>query len=229
MINIIANNKCILNVDESMSHNLTLASVSGFFNIVILDESDWIQFANWKMYVPKRIINISINELNDILTIEYHTHPESLPYDFDTDTSSMITTFPELIFDCSDRFKHVFGITNIPVEGLLKSDKLFRVQGPMVFIIRCNNMATDMRCCIQTCDTDVTIIPANTYASSISNIVSLNLNTFANGFPFVMSGNSYVVTPGQLKKSEFEIVDIYGNPIQFINDIVWTFNLSKIE
>ena len=42
---IISNNKCIYNVDvPGGKYNLTLVSVSGIFNPIILDTNDYIEF-----------------------------------------------------------------------------------------------------------------------------------------------------------------------------------------
>ena len=229
MINIISNHKCILNIDEIGNHHLSLVSVSGYFNPIILDKDDWIQFKDWTFKMETRVVQTSVMELNEYLSIHYHTLcPNDNEGEFFTDTFSMITTFPENIYNCSNRFKHYFGISNFPAEGLSQSESVIRVEGPSVMIIRCNGISTDMRCCIQNKNID-SILSNSIYASSISNVVSINLNTFATGFPFVLSGNDYIVNTRQLKYSEFEIVDIYGNPIQFINDIIWVFNISKIQ
>ena len=91
----------------------------------------------------------------------------------------------------------------------------------MIMIIKCEGIPTGMRFCDQT--------QLNTYAYEIENIVSVNLNQFSVGYPFTLTGNQYLVKSEQLKHIKFYIVDIYNNPIEFTNDIIWTFSLEKLE
>ena len=60
MINILANNKCIVNVDQVGEFTFTLHSVSGMYNPIILDTNDWIKFSTFTLKVTTRMINITM-------------------------------------------------------------------------------------------------------------------------------------------------------------------------
>lgn len=200
---IISNNKCIYNVDvPGGKYILTLVSVSGIFNPIILDTNDYIEFEDGNILrVSKRFINVDIHTLNEYLSEEFCDIIE-------TDTISMTTKFPKPVKNYSDRFKHIY--KNAP-----------QTNGPAIIFIKCKGVPTEMRFCNQTL--------GETYAATISNVVSVNLNQFAITFPFSLVGGSFEVTDNQLKNIEFIIVDIYDNPIEFIGDIIWTFSLERIE
>ena len=128
---------------------------------------------------------------------------------FDTDTTSMITLFPEAIFDCSDRFKHIFNISTFPAT---LSNKLVQTNGPMILIIKSKGIATGMRFSDQrsimqsTCNQ--TIQSNDNYAGTIANIFSNNLNQYSVGFPFILTGNSSNILGNELKNIVFKTVDV---------------------
>ena len=146
---------------------------------------------------------------------------------FETDITSMITVFPEAIHNCSDRFKHIFNLSTFPAT---LSNKLVQTNGPMILIIKSKGIAigmrfSDQRSIVQsTCNH--TMKSNDDYAATIANIVSINLNQFSVGFPFVLTGNSYNIRGSELKNIEFKIVDIYDNDIEFVNDLIWCFSLE---
>ena len=111
MINILSSNKCILNIDQFDEFVLTFHSVSGMCNPIILDTNDWIKFAFFTLKVTTRIINISMNKLNEYLNDEYPAQGGKSEAIFVMDITSMTNVFPEAILDCSDRFKHIFNIS----------------------------------------------------------------------------------------------------------------------
>ena len=100
----------------------------------------------------------------------------------------------------------------------------------MILIIKSKGIATGMRFSDQRSIVQSTchqILKSNdNYAATIANIVSINLNQFSVGFPFVLTGNSYNVRGSELKNIEFKIVDIYDNDIEFVNDLIWCFGLE---
>jgi len=224
MITIVSNNKCTLkiNVDHA-EYTLTLASVSGMFNPIIIDTDDWILFENGFKYIPsQRIVNISLSTFNDWLTQDYSNQLTTEGYDecetgFMTDEYSMITTFPDKIKDYSDRFKHIYG--EISVQG----SYLAQTNGPMFLFIKCTGIPAAIRFCDQTKDDN------NDYSPIITEILSINLNQFAIGVPFVLTGGDVSVDHSMLRNVEFRITDIYNNDIKFINNLIWTFILIKKE
>jgi hypothetical protein len=209
MINIIANNRCIINVDLVGTYMLSLISVSGLYNPIILDENDWLEFEDETINITERILNVDIHLLNDYLTTISNLN-------FETNLTSLITVFPKKLVNCSERFKHIYNLKTFPTDR----STFAQTNGPMFLLIKSENISTEMRFCIQANEI---------YASMISNIVSVNLNQFSVGFPFSLTGNSFKVNEVQLKHLEFKIVDIYGNDVEFINDLIWTFTLEKLE
>ena len=207
---ILSDNKCNININEVGGiYRLVLQSVSGMFYPIILDENDWIEFENFTLKVTKKIINMEISSLNEYLTQEYEEQcPNPKDNIFETDFQTMKTTFPEPIKNYSDRFKHIYG-------------NITSTNGPQLLIIKCNGIPTEMRFCNQKI--------GETYAAMISNIVSFNLNQYSVGFPFSLVGGEYIIGAERLRNIEFSIVDIYNKPVEFINDIVWTFSLERIE
>ena len=176
MINILtSNNECIINVDVIGSHNLNLITVSGLFNIIILDETDWIEINGEHLNIDTRLINITISDLIEILN-EKHAG-------FEHDNSTGITTFPEEVTSCSDRFKHIFNIKSFPVSN---STSPPRTNGPMIMLIKCEGIPTGMRFCDQS-------VSSKYYAYELENIVSVNLNQFSVGYPFTLTGNQYKI------------------------------------
>ena len=143
MINILSSNKCIMNIDQYGEFVFTLLSVSGMYNPIILDSNDWIKFASFTLKVTTRIRNISMSQLNESLSDEYAGQGGKSETLFDTDTTNMITVFPEAIFDCSDRFKHIFNLSTFPAT---LSSKLVQTNGSMILIIKSKGIATGMRC-----------------------------------------------------------------------------------
>jgi len=220
MINILSSNKCIVNVDQIGEFVFTLHSVSGMYNPIILDTNDYIKFSSFTLKVTTRIINITMSQLNEYLNDQYPAQGGVSETLFDTDTTSMITVFPEAIHDCSDRFKHIFNLSTFPAT---LSCKLVQTNGPMIFIIKSKGIMTGMRFSDQTNRSN------DNYAATIANIVSINLNQYSVGFPFTLTGNSYNVRGSQLQNVEFKIVDIYDNDIEFVNDLIWTFSSEPIE
>ena len=220
MINILANNKCIVNVDQVGEFTFTLHSVSGMYNPIILDTNDWIKFSSFTLKVTTRMINITMSQLNEYLSDEYTTQGGTSITTFETDITSMITVFPEAIIDCSDRFKHIYNISTFPAT---MSNKLVQTNGPMILIIKSKGIMTGMRI------SDQRIATNENYAATIANIVSVNLNQYSVGFPFTLTGNSYNVRGNQLQNVEFKIVDIYDNDLEFINDLIWCFSFEQID
>ena len=129
------------------------------------------------------------------------------------------STFPEPIIDCSDRIKHIFNIKEFPA---IHSEKLVQANGPGILIIKSKGLYTGMRFCDQTRN-------KNEYVANIANIVSVNLNQFSVGYPFTLAGNSYRIEGKQLQNVEFKIVDVFDNDVEFVNDLIWTISLERVE
>jgi hypothetical protein len=217
--NILAGNRCTVKIDTPLPNQiLTLQSVTGVYNPILLDIDDFIVFDKFTFKMPQRIINIDIQSLNNLLTDLFAIQYVNAGFTYDnerfyTDITSMITEFPLPILDCSARFKHIYGENP---AGSLVTRKYVQTNGPLVQIIKSKNLNTEMRFSDQRDGTNIR-------APIISNVVSINLNQFSIGFPFVLAGNTYKVTAEQLKGIEFNIVDIYEKDITLINDVVWTF------
>jgi hypothetical protein len=222
MIAIISNQNCKLAVDVLGSYKLSLLSVSGMFNPIILDVGDWIQFEAFKFVFDTRIILTESNLLIEYLNQKYveQSGTSSQDHVFEYDMFGMITHFPEPILNCSDRFKHIFNLKTFPAK---ESKQFLQLNGPMILLIKCTGIPTSMRLVNQT---DLT---KSWYASMKPDIVSLNMNQFSIGVPFTIVGNSYLVEGGELVDVKFSIMDVYHNEIEFASDLVWTFSLDKIE
>jgi hypothetical protein len=218
--NILAPSTCRLQITSPQNQTLTLQTVSGNFNPIILDKTDWIQFSTFRFQVTQRIINMDLHELNQYLTSIYVNQCTSLniPHDsgaFETDPITMITTFPATIQQCSDRFKHIY--SNNPRDlPCSKSEKLAQTNGPQFLIIKTNGMATAMRFSNPALTND-------TRAANMGDVVSINQNFFTVGYPFILQGESYHVTTTMLKDIEFKIVDVFDNEVEIINDLMWSF------
>jgi len=234
MITIVSNNKCTLNVNVDLGeYTLSLNSVSGMFNPIIIDTDDWILFENGYKYIPShRIVNISLSLFNDWLSEDFAKQLTSDGLEvcdemFETCENSMMTIFPPGIVDYSDRFKHIYG------EIKDKGSYLAQVNGPMTLFIRCTGIPSSMRFCNQTkfgkrAELDNQSEPdEDKYSPIITEILSINLNQFAIGFPFVLMGGDVPVDSSMLRNVEFRITDIYNNDIKFINNLIWTFILTK--
>src|SRR5215469_14041236 len=115
-INILASNKCIINLTVSGRHQLTLQSISGIYNPIILDTDDWIDFESFRFRVSNRIILCDVPALNSTLTSQYRIRKPDSYGRFYTDSTSQITVFPEPIHNCSDRFKHIYNLKTFPVS-----------------------------------------------------------------------------------------------------------------
>ena len=180
---------------------------SGIFYPTILDTDDYIVFSDFTLNVTKKFINIDIYSLNEYLSEEFDNHFPNVNGCFESDLQTMTTTFPSEVINYSDRFKHIY-------------DNAPNTNGPMILIIK-SSLPTEMRFCNQQ--------KGEVYASTITNVVSINLNQFSIGFPFSLVGNEFIVDGNQLRNIEFTIVDIYNNPIEFHGDLIWTFNIERIE
>jgi hypothetical protein len=68
-INILSNHKCFLSIHVEGNYVLTLNSVSGLYNPIVLDIDDWIKLEGDVIIKPMdRFINIGVFSLNDYLT-----------------------------------------------------------------------------------------------------------------------------------------------------------------
>jgi hypothetical protein len=204
-INILSNHKCLLNLNVEGEYILTLNSVSGNYNPILLDVDDWMKLEGDIVIKPlERFVNISVHSLNDYFT--------SFGYgDLFTNSISCVTEFPKAVLDCSNRFKHIYDFKSFPTK---ESKALVQTNGPMVLIIHCEGIPTEMRFSNQTI--------GEQYSPIIANVVSINLNQFSVGFPFTLIGNSYKVNSAMMKNIHFKINDIYGDKVEFINDLIWS-------
>jgi hypothetical protein len=224
IIIILAKHKCEIKIDVVGNYILTLESVQGFFNPIILKKGDWIRFGDGTMIeVPERVVNIfDIGNLNVHLSDLYREREgENINRDeeFHTNSTTCITQFPQTIIDCSNRFKQIYEIESLPCT---KSYNLAHTNGPMFLLVKCEGIPTEMRFSNQ-------ITGEDKYSAIITKVVSININQFSIGFPFTLVGNSFQVTDAMLKNIQFKIVDIFNEEIEFINNLIWTFSLQKVE
>ena len=103
------------------------------------------------------------------------------------------------ITDCSDRLKYILGIRSLPTTA----DEVFQTSpsfnGPTFFQVVCDKLSG--------CGT----VTANSY--SVNNM-------------FQLSGPSYI---GDMSKVTFSIRGIYDEVIEFNEDLLWQFQLTKLS
>lgn len=236
IINIISNNICELNLNVTGIFNITLVSVSGKFNPIILNIDDFITFEvvgkSYDMHINNVIskgdISSHIEYLNTCFTSWYvdkfGTQPSKL---FDIDMLNGLIIFPLPIKFCTNRLKHLLGILTLPSErteerGVEMGQMCFNDNGANFLLIKCDKLNTPMRFSHQTTDKLSAKYPA------ITNIVSLNLNNFSLSYPFQLTGNQFILSSKDLVGLEFKITDIYDEDIEFMNELLWTFQIEKI-
>ena len=219
-INIITNNKCCLKIDVIGNYQLSLNSVSGMFNIVLLNSDDYLT-----------VNNLTINGFDEFNTIDAPTIETLINEKYQEltqTTDDLITfnmynnkfTFSQPITDCSTRMKYLLGIKSFPSS---MSDVVASFIGSPYLFIYTTELSSLMRYSWQTMPE-----PQDNYAT-IKNIVSINLNTFTTGYPFSLVGSSFVVDESLLKEVNFVITGLYDEEIIFTNDIIYTFTLTPTQ
>lgn len=228
IINIISNNSCELNLTVSGIYNVTLVSVSGKFNPILLDPSDYISFIKddhektYDMYINNVIakwdINMILSYLNESFIVWYEENFKSKPDKlFELDEINNLIKFPLKIKFCTPHLRSLLGILNFEKDV---GDVLYSDTGSNFILIKCDKVNTPMRFSHQTLD-------PNSYPS-IQNILSINLNIFSLSYPFQLSGNSFILHSKDLSNIKFRITDLFDCDLEFMNEILWQFQIEKI-
>jgi hypothetical protein len=200
-MNIISDNRCHIQINECGEFELSIASISGKFNPIILSTHDSIKLEGYPIYFWEYdTTSIEIEEFITILN-QHFGHVIFLYNSF-----LKRVEYTTQIEQMTSNFKNIieFGSTN----------------GPPFLFVRAEHLNTPMRYCNEL---------KNENYPAIVNIVSITLNTFATDYPFVLGGVSTKINSQQLKSINLRITDEDDNDIRFISPILWSFNLSKIQ
>ena len=221
-INIISNNQCCLKMDVIGDYQLSLNTVSGMFNIVILNSEDYLKVGDIVIEGFDEYNTIDSDTLTRLINTQYvietgDTTDELISYNM----FNSKFTFSHPITDCSVRMKYLLGIKSFPASV---SDVVASFIGPPYLFIHTSDLSALMRYSWQT---KPQITSTDIYAS-IKNIVSVNLNTFTVGFPFSLIGSSFITDESKLKEVNFVITGLYGEEILFTNDIIYNFTLQQL-
>ena len=130
--------------------------------------------------------------------------------------------FNATIVDCSNNFKYLLGITTLPKTYGSYSDVVPVFNGPQYIFIDCDKLYSPIRYCWQTKPSNPT-----TYAS-VQKYVSISYNSYGVLQPFSLAGNQFKVNGNDLKDVKFSIKGMYGEPIEFTSDLLWTFELQPL-
>jgi len=237
IINIISNNVCELNLNVTGIFNVSLISVSGKFNPVILNVDDFITFLiedkSYDMYIndviSKGDITTHLEYLNSIFISWYVDKFGKNPSNqFEVDGLNGIIHFPLTIKYCTERFKNLLGIIDLSKSGLEMGQVNYNDNGPSFFMIKCDKLNSPMRFSHQTCAQMCPKTEGQNIYPAITNTVSLNLNNFSLSYPFQLQGNSFILSSKDLVGLKFSITDINGEDVEFMNEILWTFQIEKI-
>ena len=221
-INIISNNQCCLKMDVIGDYQLSLNTVSGMFNIVILNSEDYLKVGDIVIEGFDEYNTIDSDTLTRLINTQYvietgDTTDELISYNM----FNSKFTFSHPITDCSVRMKYLLGIKSFPASV---SDVVASFIGPPYLFIHTSDLSALMRYSWQT---KPQITSTDIYAS-VKNIVSVNLNTFTVGFPFSLIGSSFITDESKLKEVNFVITGLYGEEILFTNDIIYNFTLQQL-
>lgn len=212
-INIISNNKCCVKLDVLGNYQLSLNSVNGMFNIVLLNSDDYIAFSDRpKIDGFDEYTTIDYTMLSEIINNE---EPDMLTYN----TANNKFYFKHEIVDCSTRLKYLLGIKSFPATC---SQTMPSFIGSPYLFVKTNDLSSLMRYSWQTAP-----INKGSYAY-IQNIVSINLNTFTIAYPFSLVGSVFNVDESLLHEVNFTITGLYDEEILFTNDIIYNFTLSAM-
>ena len=233
-INIIARNKCILNVDVTGMQQLALNSVSGLLYYNIIDTHDYVEvllFQNGQGVKHKLAINqefsaypgLSSDSISEILNqalinVTHNNNDRFASYDPYTGK----WTFNYTITACTYKLRYMLGITQIPKNQHDISDTVAVFSGTPYFFVMCDKLNSPMRYNWQYSNN------ANTYAAN-KNIVSITQNAFSITGPFALQGGQFMIDGGLLKNATFSIVGMWGEDVELSFDALWSFSLMPAE
>ena len=221
-INIISNNQCCLKMDVIGDYQLSLNTVSGMFNIVILNSEDYLKVGDIVINGFDEFNNIDSETLKNLINTKYQNESGETENLIEYNSFCGKFSFSHPISDCSVRLKYLLGIKSFPASV---SDVVASFIGPPYIFIHTSDLSALMRYSWQTKPQMTT---TDIYAS-IKNIVSVNLNTFTAGFPFSLIGSSFITDESKLKEVNFVITGLYDEEILFTNDIIYNFTLQQLS
>ena len=221
-INIISNNQCCLKMDVIGDYQLSLNTVSGMFNIVILNSEDYLKVGDIVINGFDEFNNIDSETLKNLINTKYRNESGETENLIEYNSFCGKFSFSHPISDCSVRLKYLLGIKSFPASV---SDVVASFIGPPYIFIHTSDLSALMRYSWQTKPQMTT---TDIYAS-IKNIVSVNLNTFTAGFPFSLIGSSFITDESKLKEVNFVITGLYDEEILFTNDIIYNFTLQQLS
>jgi hypothetical protein len=200
-MNIISNNRCLIRVNECGDFDLSIASISGKFNPIILSTRDFIKLENypvihWQYDTVSLDLDEFINVMNQRLGSEV--------FSYDPNLKKVNSTI--LIEEMSPNFNNIIEFSS--------------VSGPLFIFVQAEHLNTPMRFCNE--------LIGDEYPA-IVNIVSITLNTFAQDYPFVLGGVNTKINSQQLKNIQLRITDEFDNDILFISPILWSFNMQNLS
>ena len=221
-INIISNNQCCLKMDVIGDYQLSLNTVSGMFNIILLNNDDYLKVGDVVIDGFDEFNNIDSETLKNLINTKYQNESGETENLIEYNSFCGKFSFSHPISDCSVRMKYLLGIKSFPASV---SDVVASFIGPPYIFIHTSDLSALMR---YSCQTKPQITSTDIYAS-VKNIVSVNLNTFTVGFPFSLIGSSFITDESKLKEVNFVITGLYGEEILFTNDIIYNFTLQQLQ
>ena len=221
-INIISNNQCCLKMDVIGDYQLSLNTVSGMFNIILLNNDDYLKVGDVVIDGFDEFNNIDSETLKNLINTKYQNESGETENLIEYNSFCGKFSFSHPISDCSVRLKYLLGIKSFPASV---SDVVASFIGPPYIFIHTSDLSALMRYSWQTKPQMTT---TDIYAS-IKNIVSVNLNTFTAGFPFSLIGSSFITDESKLKEVNFVITGLYDEEILFTNDIIYNFTLQQLS
>ena len=241
-ISIIAKDNCELSVDVEGEYGVCLTQIQGMYNTTLLDEDDFIEWEGGGRYPPngKPCDFYSDASIDASSFYQYLLNKEpnlANIIDFDDTNYRYKYKFKKTITNCSNRFKYLLGLRNFPktvpanaqVKDYVDTDRMPMFNGsPYIFII-CQGLNSTARYVwqketnLQDKERDLAM-----YAST-KNIVSVNANQFTLTMPFQLNGGEFRCNGNELHNVKFKMVGMYGEAIPIYNEVLWSFQLVKVD
>ena len=202
-------------------------TADGYVGEVITNEYvdyDYLEYQTyWHQTVANDVISyVDYDTITSLLNTLFSAFVTKYGHILEYNSNYSKFQFNVTIIGCSDNFKYLLGITNLPKTYGSYSDVVPVFNGPQYIFIDCDKLYSPIRYCWQTKPSNPT-----TYAS-VQKYVSISYNSYGVLQPFSLAGNQFKVNGNDLKDVKFSIKGMYGEPIEFTSDLLWTFELQPL-
>ena len=240
-ISIIAKDTCELNVDVQGEYGVFLSQIQGMYNTTLLDSDDFFEWEGGRYPAQGSTCDFYSQASIDASTFyDYLVNKDPSikdVIDFKDSDYKYKYKFKKTITNCSNRFKYLLGIRNLPIKvpagaqekDYVDTDRMPTFTGsPYIFII-CEGLKSTSRYVwqkesnLQNKDRQMAM-----YAST-KNIVSVNANQFTLTMPFQLNGGEFQCNGNDLHNVKFKMIGMYEEAIPIFNEVLWSFQLAKIE